>query len=85
MPRTEKVDVAIFGNLESLKGAAVRTFPQSKEWFGEGDMEYGYHLKRFPDEPIKIADAAAYQREVDKSKNIFMKWASDLTNPLAAK
>ena len=46
-------------------------------------MEYGYHRKIFPDEPIKIADSAVYQREVNKSKNPFMKWAADLTNPLA--
>ena len=66
-----------------LKDAAVRMYPDTKEWFGGGDMEYGYHLKMFPDEPIKVADPAVYQRELDKSKNPFLQWASALTNPLA--
>ena len=35
------------------------------------------------DEPIKVADPAVYQRELDKSKNPFLQWASALTNPLA--
>ena len=82
VPRAEKVDCAIFGNIEPLKDAAVRMYPDTKEWFGGGDMEYGYHLKMFPDEPIKVADPAVYQRELDKSKNPFLQWASALTNPL---
>ena len=34
-------------------------------------------------EHIKVADPAVYQRELDKSKNPFLQWASALTNPLA--
>jgi hypothetical protein len=69
VPRSEKVECAIFGNVEPLKAAAVRAYPQSKEWFeaGEGNMEYGFNLSQFPDEPIKYADPEVYQRCVRTS------------------
>lgn len=74
VPRTESVSQSIFGNelafLEVAKQAGVP---------GEqGDLDYGYNLAVFPDDPVRPADAA----EAARSTNPFQKFAKDLTNPL---
>lgn len=51
--RGEQVSNAIFGNEEALKAAIVRTYPKLKGF--EGEFEYGYNLKIYPDEPVEVA------------------------------
>jgi hypothetical protein len=84
VPRNEKVQAAIFGNIDALKGAAVRMHPQASEWYASNTtmLEYGYRYAQWPDEPVMIASPDAYQKEVEKQKNPVLRWMSALTNPL---
>ena len=80
VPRSSSEDVAlsmaIFQNEDELLKGAFRTYPflkQSKEKF-----EYGFRLKEFEDDPVKIADKEA----TEPSTNPVMQWFQQLDSPL---
>lgn len=49
VPRGAQVSDAIFANEEALKSSIVRTYPKLKG--SEGEFEFGYNLKVYPDDP----------------------------------
>lgn len=55
--RSDQINAAIFANEEELQKGAFRLFPRlKKQTLG---FEYGYRLKEFPDEAIKLAEKPA--------------------------
>lgn len=60
--RSGRVNETIFANEAALLQGAFRLFPRLEEHRHE--LEYGYQLKEFPDEEVRVA-----QRPVDKKKN----------------
>merc|ERR1719426_578727 len=80
VPRSSSEDVAlsmaIFQNEDDLLKGAFRAYPFLKK--SNEKFEYGYRLKEFEDDPIKIADKDA--KEV--SENPIMNWFNALDNPL---
>lgn len=77
VPRTEPVEQAIFGNGEALESAARGSYAQLGE-----DLEYGYNLAVFPDDPVRLADP---QKVIANNNNPLTKWIKDLTSPINAK
>ena len=79
VPRTEKVEQSIYGNLDSLKSAVFSAYPGLKA--EEDTLRFGYNLAVFPDDPVKLAkpEVAA------ETTNPFKKFAKDLTNPMNTK
>jgi hypothetical protein len=53
VPRAAQVSDAIFANEEALKSAITRVYPQMKG--AEMEMEFGYNLKVYPDDPVEVA------------------------------
>lgn len=53
VPRGGQVSDAIFANEADLKTAIVRTYPKLKG--SEGEFEFGYNLKVYPDDPVEVA------------------------------
>ena len=53
VPRAAQVSDAIFANEEALKVAITRVYPQLKG--AEMEMEFGYNLKVYPDDPVEVA------------------------------
>lgn len=51
--RSDQINRAIFGSQEDLLQGAFRIFPRLRKH--EGQLEYGYRLKEFKDEPIQVA------------------------------
>lgn len=51
--RTNKINEAIFENEEALLQGGIRLFPILRKH--QGQLEYGYRLKEFNDEPIQVA------------------------------
>lgn len=51
--RSSQIDAAIFANEEELLKGAFRLFPRLKQ--ERENLEYGYRLKEFKDEEIKLA------------------------------
>jgi hypothetical protein len=51
--RTNKIQQAIFDQEAELLQGAFRLFPILKKH--QSQLEYGYRLKQFPDEPIQVA------------------------------
>lgn len=76
VPRTEPVEQAIFGNGEALERAARGAYRQLGD-----DLEYGYNLAVFPDDPVRAADP---QKVNANSNNPLTKWIKDLTSPINA-
>ena len=64
-------------NLESLKSATLAAYPNLKE---EDNLDFGYNLAVFPDDPVKLAKP----EEAAATTNPFLKFAKDLTNPMNA-
>jgi Family of unknown function (DUF6523) len=55
--RSNQVNAAIFANEEELCKGGFRIFPVLKR--NQGNLEYGYRLKEFKDEPIQLAERPA--------------------------
>lgn len=53
VPRGAQVSDAIYSNVSELQAAIVRTYPKLKGM--EGEFEYGFNLKIYPDDPIEVA------------------------------
>lgn len=75
--RGEQVSNAIFGNEEALKAAIVRTYPKLRG--SEGEFEYGYNLKIYPDEPVEVA----VKRNTSTGPSLG-NWFSNLLSPIDA-
>ena len=75
--RGDQVSNAIFSNEENLKTAIVRTFPKLKGM--EGEFEYGYNMKIYPDEPVEVA-----VKSNASSGPSLGNWMSNLLSPMDA-
>eukprot|EP00957_Ditylum_brightwellii_P051660 3917561-Ditylum_brightwellii.AAC.1 len=53
VPRGAQVSDAIFANEQGIKEGIVRTYPKLKG--SEAEMEFGYNLKVYPDDPVEVA------------------------------
>jgi len=51
--RSSQINQAIFGSQEDLLGGALRLYPTLRK--NKHQLEYGYRLKEFKDEPIQVA------------------------------
>jgi hypothetical protein len=69
--RSNQVNAAIYANEEELCKGAFRIFPVLKK--NQGNLEYGYRLKEFKDEPIQLAERPAL-----KLPNVLQQAASKL-------
>lgn len=80
VPRSSSEDVAlslaIFNNEDDLLKGAFRSFPFLKK--STTKFEYGYRLKEFEDDPVKLANPDA-QEQAD---NPIAQWFNTLDNPL---
>merc|ERR1719238_2592854 len=80
VPRSSSIDVAlsmaIFNNEDDLLKGAFRSYPSLKK--SEHKFEYGYRLKEFEDDPVKVADKDA----TEQSDNPIMQWFNSLDSPL---
>lgn len=80
VPRSSSEDqalaLAIFQNEDDLLNGAFRAYPFLKK--SEDKFEYGYRLKDFEADPIKVAT----QENVDKANNPVQQWFNALDNPL---
>mmetsp|Transcript_5916 Transcript_5916/g.11678 ORF Transcript_5916/g.11678 Transcript_5916/m.11678 type:complete len:198 (-) Transcript_5916:71-664(-) len=52
--RSGRITESIFSNEGALLQGAFRLFPKLREH--EGNLQYGYQLKEFPDEDIRVAE-----------------------------
>jgi hypothetical protein len=52
--RSNQIHAAIFDNEEELRKGAFRLFPVLKK--NQANLEYGYRLKEYKDEPIELAE-----------------------------
>jgi uncharacterized iron-regulated membrane protein len=55
--RSSQINAAIFANEAELLKGAFHAFPVLKK--NQGNLEYGYRLKEFKDDPIELADRPA--------------------------
>ena len=80
VPRSNSVDtavsMAIFQNEDELLKGAFRAFPRLKT--STDKFEYGFRLRAFPDDEIKIAS----QDKTKESTNPLMQWFNQLDSPL---
>ena len=79
VPRAAQVSDAVFANEEGLRTAIVRTYPKLKGM--EMEFEYGFNLKIYPDDPIKVA----MKGQVGKTSGPSLgTWISNLLSPVDA-
>jgi len=76
VPRGAQVSDAVFANEEGLKSAIVRTYPKLKGF--EGEFEFGFNLKIYPDDPIDVA----VKGSTGSKKEGFSNWISTLLSPI---
>jgi len=80
VPRSSSEDqalaLAIFNNEDDLLKGAFRSYPFLKNT--NDKFEYGYRIKEFEDDPVKIAT----KENVDKANNPVQQWFNALDNPL---
>eukprot|EP01035_Chromulina_nebulosa_P018221 gene18221-23889_t len=82
IPRDTKVSKAVYDVENELLKGTFKLFPKLKAYADlrkdkENVFEYGYTLKAFPDEEIKII-----VKEQTKNTNFLTNWLSKITNPL---
>jgi hypothetical protein len=77
VPRGEQVSNAIFGTDAALKKAIVRVYPKLAGF--EGEFEYGYNLKIYPDEAIEVAVKSGQDTGPSVGN-----WISNLLSPIDA-
>jgi len=89
IPRDTPVGKAVYDvEVEMLKGT-FKLYPKLKAFAetratkdGKGLFEYGYIMKAFPDEEIKIIPSPESMAEEANGKNFFQRWLDSVTNPL---
>lgn len=79
VPRGEQVSNAVFANEVGLRTAIVRTYDKLKGM--EMEFEYGYNLKIYPDDEIKVAKKELGGKSDGPS---FGNWMSNLLSPVDA-
>ena len=72
----QALSMAIFNNEEDLLKGAYRNHPFLKK--SEHKFEYGFRLKEFPDDPVKVADKDASE----PSTNPLVNWFNALDSGL---
>jgi len=85
IPRDTEPSKAIFEVEKELLEGSFKLYPKMKAFYDvrsekDGMFEYGYVLKAFPDEEIKIAMKVSAE-ELNK-RNFFSTWLGKVTNPL---
>jgi len=78
VPRGAQVSDAVFANEEGLKTAIVRTYPKLKGY--EAEMEFGFNLKIYPDDPVEVASKGGNISSGPSLGN----WISNLLSPVDA-
>ena len=85
IPRDTKPSKAIFDVEKELLAGSFKLYPKLKAFYDvrkdsekSSTFDYGYILKAFPDEEIKIA----VREPVQEDTNFFMNWMGRLTNPI---
>ena len=83
IPRDTKVGKAVYEVEDELLKGTLRIFPKLKAYYetrkDKGDcFEYGWCLKAFPDEEIRLVEKEAIQEETGFFKN----WLNRITNPM---
>lgn len=78
VPRGAQVSDAVFAGESSLKEAIIRAYPQLKG--NEGEFEYGFNLKVYPDDPVQVA----VKGQGASSGASFGNWMSNLLSPVDA-
>lgn len=73
VPRSEKAEDTIFGNEPALLEGIYQINPKLKQ--EEGKIEYGFRLKKFPDDPVRLAIRKTAGNEI-------LKWFGSLTSPV---
>jgi hypothetical protein len=76
VPRGAQVSDALFSNESELRKSIVRTFPKLKG--NEGEFEYGYNLKIYPDDPVEVAKKGGAKPEGPSIGG----WISNLLSPI---
>lgn len=80
VPRSSSEDqalsLAIFNNEDALLEGAFQNHPQLKK--SEERFEYGYRLREFPDDPVRVASKEA----TEQAENPILQWFNTLDNPL---
>ncbi|KAA8492411.1 hypothetical protein FVE85_7918 [Porphyridium purpureum] len=71
--RSSKIEEAIYENEDALLKGAFRLFPKLQK---AGPLEYGFQLKEFPDEPVRLAEKPS------ASSNMFKDFFDKLLSPL---
>lgn len=74
--RSNQISRAIFQQEAELLQGAFRLFPVLRK--SQNNLEYGYRLKEFPDEPIQVA-----VRPAPGSENLFQKMTSQVQQGLS--
>lgn len=75
--RGDQVSNAIFNSEEPLKVAICRSFPKLAGF--EGEFEYGYNMKIYPDEPVEVAVKSSGSTGPSVGN-----WFSNLLSPIDA-
>lgn len=70
------VSMAIFQNEEDLLNGAYRAYPFLKK--STDDIEYGFRLKEFPDDPVKVAT----EEKTKDTGNPLVAWFNSLDSGL---
>ena len=65
----------IFNNEEALISGLFKIAPKLKK--EEGNLEYGYRSKKFPDDPVRVA-----VKSTGQSTNPIGNWFGSLTSPV---
>merc|ERR1719389_678766 len=80
VPRSSSLDtalsLAIYNNEDELLKGAYRAHPFLKK--STKKLEYGYRVKEFQDDPVKVANPDAKE----ESENPIKQWFNTLDNPL---
>jgi len=80
VPRGAQVADAVFADEKALQGGITRTYPNLKG--SEGEFEYGYNLKVYPDDPVQVAMKGNATGGNDGPS--FGNWMSNLLSPIDA-
>ena len=78
VPRSSQISKAIYDNEDALIDGLYRVAPRLKK-FGKQDFEYGYQLKEFPDEEIRLAEKGGNEGGFLGGLKA---WIGNLTSPL---
>jgi len=77
VPRGAQVADAIFANEEGIKASIVRMYPKLTGY--EQEMEFGFNLKIYPDDPVEVAVKGGA-----KTGPSIGNWISNLLSPVDA-